>query len=509
MLHDLIIVLPGIMGSELRKANGELLWGMSWRMIWNLLMHGGFATLTLPEDDPEEDVVDAVTATGLMPIAQIIPGFWKIDFYTAVVTKLQSDFPEAFRAVATREAIFAGPISGRDATGRLGLANLLEFPYDWRRDNRVAARHLKTLIDQQADAITRSTGDRPRAILVAHSMGGLVARHYLSVGGGWESCKALFSYGTPYRGAPQSLHYLMNGYPGMPAYVADVLRSFTAVYQLLPAYPVVLPDGATEYRRVHEVPSLPGVDSERAKAGRQFHEDMLEKASDELPDDCYFLPYVGIGQPTTQAFHWDGSAYRLSEDLPPFPGTDARTAAEAAKVFAGGDGTLPRISATPLEFSKRRIERFVVERHASLLTNVALLNELVQLIRELQEGEELGQYWAPPGEAVVESTPDEPMLSVHLDDLYDDGLPVTVRLRVVSGNPMSPPEVTILPVDNPALALTMKAAPVSGDAWEVTFPPQTANLYHVEARATVTGSHPTLSVHDIFVVDSPNKPPAS
>jgi hypothetical protein len=32
-------------------------------------------------------------------------------------------------------------------------------------------------------------------------MGGLVARYYLEVLGGWEKCRALFTFGTPHRGS--------------------------------------------------------------------------------------------------------------------------------------------------------------------------------------------------------------------------------------------------------------------------------------------------------------------
>ena len=42
-------------------------------------------------------------------------------------------------------------------------------------------------------------------IVVAHSMGGLVARYWMGPLGGWRVCRALITLGTPHRGAPKAL----------------------------------------------------------------------------------------------------------------------------------------------------------------------------------------------------------------------------------------------------------------------------------------------------------------
>ena len=53
------------------------------------------------------------------------------------------------------------------------------FPYDWRQDNVVIARKLDALIEQ----LRRDYGDPQLKVdLVAHSMGGLIARYYLQYG---------------------------------------------------------------------------------------------------------------------------------------------------------------------------------------------------------------------------------------------------------------------------------------------------------------------------------------
>ena len=74
--------------------------------------------LTLEDDDPSvDDLGDGVTATRLIPDLHIIPGLWKIDGYTATSASLLQ-------------------------RGLEGNQNYFDFPYDWRRDNRVSARRL-------------------------------------------------------------------------------------------------------------------------------------------------------------------------------------------------------------------------------------------------------------------------------------------------------------------------------------------------------------------------------
>ncbi|MDD5489818.1 MAG: alpha/beta hydrolase, partial [Candidatus Moranbacteria bacterium] len=77
--------------------------------------------------------------------------------------------------------------------------NLFLFPYEWRDSNIQSAQKLKEKIDE----IKKQTG-RPKVDLVAHSMGGLVARHYIE-GGNYEGdVDQLITLGTPHKGAPKA-----------------------------------------------------------------------------------------------------------------------------------------------------------------------------------------------------------------------------------------------------------------------------------------------------------------
>jgi hypothetical protein len=121
---DVVVILPGISGSVLAK-DGKEIWGSSSGAIWRAISSGGDSIKTLALtaiDDPELDDLGAgVTATGRVPDVHIIPGLWKIDGYSGLTARLQS------------------------ALGLEPGKNLFEFPYDWRRDNRVSARRLQRL----------------------------------------------------------------------------------------------------------------------------------------------------------------------------------------------------------------------------------------------------------------------------------------------------------------------------------------------------------------------------
>ncbi len=77
--------------------------------------------------------------------------------------------------------------------------NLFEFPYEWRDSNVLTAQKLKDKINE----IKNQTG-RPKVDLVAHSMGGLVARYYIEGGNYGNDIDQLITLGTPHRGAPEA-----------------------------------------------------------------------------------------------------------------------------------------------------------------------------------------------------------------------------------------------------------------------------------------------------------------
>ncbi len=251
-LGDVVVLLPGILGSVLTR-DGKDVWapsaGALGRALWTL--GRSITSLELPADPWErDDLGDGVAAPRLVDGVHLIPGFWGIDVYGGITRMITDTFD-----VVPGETY-------------------IEFPYDWRRDNRVAARQLQRLVDEKLHAQRQRNPDA-KVILIGHSMGGLVARWYLECLGGWQDARALITFGTPHRGSLNAADFLVNGFVKKlgPLKVADLsrlLRSLTSVYQLLPIYPCI--DVGAGNQRVAEV-DLPRVDrvAGRVAALTDFH----------------------------------------------------------------------------------------------------------------------------------------------------------------------------------------------------------------------------------------------
>jgi pimeloyl-ACP methyl ester carboxylesterase len=341
IFKDLVVVLPGISGSVLSK-DGKEVWGASTAAIWKVVTSGGDSIRSLAikgvDDASLDDLGDGVKATGLVQDLHIIPGLWKIDGYTGLVNRLQSSL--------------------QLEPGR----NLFEFAYDWRRDNRVAARKLAQAAKGWLDRWRATSGaSDAKLVLVAHSMGGLVSQYFLEVMGGWKNTRALVTFGTPYRGSLNALGYLANGFSAgvgpLKVDLTSTLATFTAVYQLLPAFECV-DRGDGKLARIGEIAGANGVDPERAAAALAFYREIKAAAEANAKDAAYqsgayqTFPIVGVAQPTFQ------SATLAA-------GKIALLRSSKAKDYSG-DGTVPRFSATPLEMSDSHREIYVAEQHGSL-----------------------------------------------------------------------------------------------------------------------------------------------
>jgi len=116
---------------------------------------------------------------------------------------------------------------------------LFEFPYDWRR----AVEHNA---DRLHDSLERwSKPNSRKYTLVAHSMGGLVARAYFArhPRSAEKRIKKLVMLGTPNFGAANAIETLMTGNSIMGTVdklckanaMLDIVRGLPGVYNLLPA----------------------------------------------------------------------------------------------------------------------------------------------------------------------------------------------------------------------------------------------------------------------------------
>lgn len=483
-LRDIVIILPGISGSILQK-DGRDVWAPSAQAVLGALRTWGASLedLRLTGDDPEvDDLGDGVRATRLAPDVHLIPGLVKIDGYSQTVRMIEDAFD-----------VTRGSIDDDQP------ANLIEFPYDWRRDNRFTARQLKRLIDRRLPQWRAASGaEDAKVILVGHSMGGLVSRYYLEVLEGWQDCRALITFGTPYRGSPNAIDYLANGYKKLFLDLTEVMRSLTSVYQLLPIYKALRVDGV--YQRVAETEGIPGIDRSLAAQGLAFHREIEaavaehRRSLDYLEQGYKILPVVGTRQPTFQSAEMVDGRVTVLADLP--AGIDAR--------LDNGDGTVPMLSAIPIELSQAYQDTFIAERHASLQRNRDVLDDLRMRLERMQivglDG--IRDLSDVPGAQPSPAAAQRPALALGVDDAYAANEPIQMWATVV--NQAAPPrslEATIEGLAGQSPTLTQPFEP-QGDRWTLSLERLPSGPYRVSVRASDTAAGGPSAVHDVFEVVS-------
>lgn len=120
------------------------------------------------------------------------------------------------------------------------------FVYDWRQDNVVTAAKLDRLIEQ----IRIDYRDPNLKVeLIAHSMGGLIARYYLRYGTvdvlndnefpvnnhGASRVRKVILMGGPNLGSVLTIHEFIKGFQvGLKRVPTEVLATMPSAYQLLP-----------------------------------------------------------------------------------------------------------------------------------------------------------------------------------------------------------------------------------------------------------------------------------
>ncbi|PIW92859.1 MAG: hypothetical protein COZ87_04405, partial [Candidatus Moranbacteria bacterium CG_4_8_14_3_um_filter_43_15] len=140
--------------------------------------------------------------------------------------------------------------------------NFFTFPYEWRDSNKVNAVELKAKIQK-----IKNETDRPKVDIVAHSMGGLLAREYIESTYYQNDIDQLITIGTPHLGAPKdymtweggefmgfesvALKYFFNqeakenGYDSIFHYIRG--RPMSSVQELLPVYDYLYDDNGSDY----------------------------------------------------------------------------------------------------------------------------------------------------------------------------------------------------------------------------------------------------------------------
>jgi pimeloyl-ACP methyl ester carboxylesterase len=453
-MKDVVVLIPGIGGSALSK-DGKDIWSLTPGAALRGLLSAGKSInrLRLDGDDPDvDDLGDGVRATRLLPDFHLVPGLdWRVDGYGRFAAQVRARFD----AVPNK--------------------NYFELPYDWRRDNRVAARLLATRSKEWLKDWRESSGnDDAKLVIVGHSMGGIVARLYLELLDGWKDTRMLITLGTPYSGSVNALNFLANGFrKGWGPFTVDLtdtLRSFTSVYQLLPSYRCLRGAGDS-WLNLDEVDwAGTGVDGNRLTAAITLHRDLRKAVDDRLATGVpgyEVRPVIGDFQRTLWAATRNG--------------TKVETRSMRALGEEGGDGTVAKISASPHELLEGfQQAAFVSQKHASLQNDHPVIDHIGGLLSLV------------PLNPVDVFPATDAAVSLEVDDVTTDE-PLVIRARNPSELPLT---ATLAPVvGGEPISVALKP---DVDGWQSA---EHDHLPEGDYRVTVSGpgAHPVTDV--VSVVD--------
>ena len=427
-MKDLIVVLPGIMGSVLSNDDGPI-WQMSGGAAWKFLISGGgsLRDLDLPIDDP--DVNDGVFASGLMQDLHVIPGLLAVDGYTGLTDMLTTYYRV--------EKLDGEPL------------NIVEFPYDWRRRLASTAAAFEEFIWQRL-ARWREHSPGAQLILVCHSMGGLVARYWAEQTWGrntnqWGDVRALITFGTPHRGSLNALRFLTEGIriPVFPD-LTDMVRTLPGLYHLLPTFPSVQVDGA-ELTIPHTL-AIPGLEPTLSADALAFHTELADLAAVHPDPWGKIHTFLGAEQKTRL---WASSTQGIF--------TYYETPAPGASDFLNsGDGTVPQLSSMPTP-GQWAAETAIAEQHGSLHINENNLVALRQRIDALQYGI---SAFTPEAAAVDD-------LRVRWEEWFPTGSDVTAFVGTGTDSPTDI-HITVTSADDPAFLPLVLDVDVPAEGADIT-----------------------------------------
>ena len=458
-LRDLLIFLPGIMGSSLRLDNADL-WAVSGQSVWQFFKtapHLGqrLQALKVCDDDYQRtDLGDGITVGEVIMGDALVAPLLRIGGYRPMIERIVHDF----------DGVVTGSVHApRDN------ANFFPFPYDWRRDNRASALQLKAFIDRQLPKWRTHSGAKDaKVILIAHSMGGLVSRYYLEALGGWRACRLLLTIATPHRGSLDAVDTLANGIKFFPS-LTRVTRELTSIYQLLPIYEAITVDGAQA--RVAEISALLGIDQGRAQSAREdFHLEIYRRAKENRAagQSQLTIPWVGVHQDTFQSALVENGRVMLSYQLPPIVDV----------AFDGGDGTVPRVSAVPADFTKQEedeLTRYSAQQHGWITNNEMTLTPLIESLHTIV---------SPGSQNVLGRESDrKPAINLCADPVFGPGQPVVLNLAVAKTEHTLTLEARLEPTTLGAKTITSKVDVQPGERMLLNFPDVPPGLYRVTVRS--------------------------
>lgn len=415
--HYPVIFIPGMGGSEL-KTNQDIFWSKDDG-------HGGTFSHGYPSNEKVWVNQDEAIKLG------------DDDYFDILKLKSDGITPEADLGLTGNLTPFAYPNidSFFQNIGYFKDINYYVFPYDWRKDLKTTQADLESLIDQ-----AKLKSGQPKVNIVTHSLGGLVARNYISDQKNAKNVNKLIELGVPHLGTVNGLKNIMYGSPlgqpilgvfniGIPSSeTKNVIQNFPSIFELSPSkkyydfynnsgpdlpYPFVderdidnnKEAGPLSYNQTKNLLNNKFYNMTIFYLAEQFH-DLIDPLLSQ-PKDLKLYEIIGSNQPTLGQIK---ETWWITWPFDLFPKTD--------ELFINGDGEVPLYSASLknefADLTAGATEYYVDQTHGDLMTNDGTAMQTVKSI--LDEAD-------PPAKA----KPDKIKLKgkqVSIDngnlDLYDD-----------------------------------------------------------------------------------------
>ncbi len=429
-----VIFIPGIAGSYLVEDGEEL-----WPAI-GLFRDQKHRRLTLDPNQAQSDVV-ATDAIRRVAIKNVYQPLLDALFSTGGYQEYQVNGDPSRRTEA-----------GCDyANQQANHPTLFVFAYDWRQDNAVSAAALTEYFK-----CIRKFHPEGKINIVAHSMGGLVARRYILDHPETHGIDKLVTIGTPWLGAPKAINTMYTGefanwFVASSSVLRELVVFFPGAHQLIPGEGYFALGGRpfgeadwdvnenlqndTVYSFVQMVElldrqfatSIPGTTT------ANFHTSAQDNLLDDLNDAEYHFIF-GAGSrndtieqviATSQIRCYGRVASRRS--CRPFYYYDVK--------LGRGDGTVPRLSAerigNGLNYSGVASLHRVAgggQEHLGLTQNA----EVQSLILQLLENRDYLK-----ADTLVQASTEPPLESAYYVRIYGAGLPVVTDSLGNSTAPIS------------------------------------------------------------------------
>ena len=422
-----MVVVPGMMGSELMDQSGKVCWGLKPSVLALAWLTEKVDILQVTDDDMAG--CGRLRPTRLLRVPGYMPFLGGLEPYTGLLRRVAETLADS-RAVS-------------------------EFPYDWRLSIEYNAPLLVRRCEEHLEswrAVVRAERKADpaevRLVVVAHSMGGLITRYATQQLGLSALLRQVITLGTPFYGAVKGVQMLATGEGAPLPHQAARRLALTCpgVFDLLPRYRSVVTTDGVRRLTVEDIAAIGG-SAEMAADASQRWERLGLADSDCSGTAVRHLAVVGTEQPTLQSMALEAGEATFLESL--------------AGVNHAGDSTVYRQAAALGDQPA-----FVLpQRHGSL----AKTPEALAFVSDKL----IGADTKPP----LGTRP----IGADIPDMTVAGRPVTVR---VTGHNMDPIGVSVKSTDiETGIPTTWHASTRVDGAVQYTHPGLPPGLYRIEVQA--------------------------